>query len=109
MPRSLCFPPSPLLLADLKLFQSLSTALFYFYLYSTTIYALRSRSAIPLACLTIGLVLAVLCNVAYPFNAQSAHESAEARLESAESAESDDEADLVDAVVKRPVSRSRAE
>ena len=58
--------------SDLKLFQSLSTALFYFYLYFTTVYALRSRAVIPLAALCIGVTLAVLCNHAYPFDSKAA-------------------------------------
>ena len=53
--------------ADFKMFQSLSTALFFFFLYFTDIYAVRSRAIIPLACMAIGMVLVVYLNVLFPF------------------------------------------
>ena len=98
------------LLSDLKLFQSLSTAIFYFYLYFTTIYALRSRAVIPLACLSVGFVLAVLCNVAYPFSAKAGGQKAadEGGVDEAVEAEEGGEAERSAAVVKRPVGRTRA-
>ena len=119
VPSPLCYA---MLLAgccsDLKLFQSLSTAVFYFYLYFTTVYAIRSRAVIPLACLSIGLTLAVLCNMAYPFsNKQPDSERAgSVGLEEEEEEgglEDDDyavEADVDPAhAVKRPLGRSRPE
>ena len=56
--------------ANFKLFQSLSTAVFYFYLYFTDVQALKSRTVIPLACMAIGMVLVVYCNVVFPFEAK---------------------------------------
>ena len=106
--------------SDLKLFQSLSTALFYFYLYFTTVYALRSRAVIPLAALCIGVTLAVLCNHAYPFDSKAASSASTdkagdavdgggggGRGSGADTAEDEGDAEMNAPVVKRSTAAGR--